>query len=99
DAEIAERGYRKLEAWMKFTNATGHPFEFNSPTYMSVNLRALKRLTDNIQDEDTRQRARAMSAKLGLSVALHVHRGTGRWAAPHGRAYHPSVICETPPEV
>jgi hypothetical protein len=99
DAEIAQRGYRKLEAWMNFTNATGHPFEFNSPTYMSVNLRALKRLTDHVQDEATRQRARAMSAKLGLSVALHIHGGTGRWAAPHGRAYHPSVICETPPEV
>jgi hypothetical protein len=99
DQEIAERGYRKLQAWMAFTNQSGHPFEFNSPTYMSVNLRALKRLTDHVQDKPTRQRARAMAAKLGLSVALHIHRSTGRWAAPHGRAYHPSVVCETPPEV
>lgn len=99
DQELAERGYRKLQAWMTFTNASGHPFEFNSPTYMSVNLRALKRLTDHVADEATRQRARAMAAKLGLSVALHIHRSTGRWAAPHGRAYHPSVVCETPPEV
>ncbi|MEZ4833855.1 MAG: hypothetical protein R2873_18050 [Caldilineaceae bacterium] len=99
DQEIAQRGYHKLEAWMHFTNASGHPFEFNSPTYMSVNLRALKRLADNVDDAATRQRARAMSARLGLSVALHIHGSTGRWAAPHGRAYHPSVICETPPEV
>jgi hypothetical protein len=99
DREIAERGYRKLQAWMEFTNASGHPFEFNSPTYMSVNLRALKRLTDHVQDETTQMRARAMAAKLGLSVALHIHHGTGRWTAPHGRAYHPSVVCETPPEV
>ncbi len=99
DAAIAQRGYRKLREWAAFTNASGHPFEFNSPTYMSVNLRALKRLADHVQDEETRLRARAMSAKLGLSVALHIHRRTGRWAAPHGRAYHPSVICETPPEV
>lgn len=98
DREIAERGYRKLQAWIDFTNASGHPFEFNSPTYMSVNLRALKRLVDHVADEATRQRARAMSAKLALSVALHIHRGTGRWTAPHGRAYHPSVVCETPPE-
>jgi hypothetical protein len=99
DREIAERGYGKFQAWMRFTNASGHPFEFNSPTYMSVNLRALKRLTDHIQDEATRTRARAMATKLALSVALHIHRGTGRWTAPHGRAYHPSVVCETPPEV
>ncbi|MBX2999698.1 MAG: hypothetical protein KF893_14360 [Caldilineaceae bacterium] len=99
DREIAERGYRKLQAWMEFTNRSGHPFEFNSPTYMSVNLRALKRLSDHVSDTDTRQRAQAMAAKLGLSVALHIHRGTGRWTAPHGRAYHPSVVCETPPEV
>jgi hypothetical protein len=99
DREIAQRGYRKLEAWMHFTNASGHPFEFNSPTYMSVNLRALKRLADHVDDAATRQRARAMSARLGLSVALHIHPRTGRWAAPHGRAYHPSVICETPPEI
>ena len=99
DREIAQRGYRKLEAWMHFTNASGHPFEFNSPTYMSVNLRALKHLADHVDDDATRQRARAMSARLGLSVALHIHPSTGRWAAPHGRAYHPSVICETPPEI
>ncbi len=98
DRTIAERGYSKLQAWMHFTNAAGHPFEFNSPTYMSVNLRALKRLADHVDDEATRQRARAMSARLGLSVALHIHRRTGRWTAPHGRAYHPSVVCETPPE-
>ena len=98
DREIAERGYAKLQRWMDFTNQSGHPYEFNSPTYMAVALRGLKRLADHVQDEDTRLRARAMAARLALSVALHIHRGTGRWAAPHGRAYHPSVICETPPE-
>jgi len=36
---------------------------------------------------------------MGLSTALHIHASTGRWAGPHGRAYHPSVVCETPPEM
>jgi hypothetical protein len=40
-----------------------------------------------------------MAARLALSVALHLHSGTGRWAGPHSRAYHPSVVCETPPEI
>jgi hypothetical protein len=99
DATIAGRGYRKLQAWIAFTNRSGHPFEYSSPTYTSVTLRALKQLVDQVQHPETRQRARAMAARLALSVALHLHTGTGRWAGPHSRAYHPSVICETPPEI
>jgi hypothetical protein len=99
DPSLAERGYRKLAAWIAFTNQSGHPFEFNSPTYTAVTLRALKQLADYTQHEETRQRAQAMTARLALSAALHIHPGTGRWAGPHGRAYHPSVICETSPEV
>jgi hypothetical protein len=99
DRSLAERGYRKLATWIAFTNQSGHPFEFNSPTYTAVTLRALKQLADYTLHTKTRQQARAMTARLALSAALHIHPGTGRWAGPHGRAYHPSVICETPPEV
>ena len=98
EASIAERGYAKLVEWMAYTNRSGHPFEYNSPTYTAVTLRALKRLVDWVQHEETRIRAKTMAARLALSTALHIHRGTGRWAGPHGRAYHPSVVCETPPE-
>lgn len=99
DAAIAQRGYRKLVEWMAFTDMNGVPYEYNSPTYGAVNLRALKRLADLVQDNDTRIRARTMSARLGLSAALHIHAKTGRWAGPHSRAYHPSVVCETEAEV
>jgi hypothetical protein len=99
DDALAQRGYRKLAQWIAYTGQHGHPLEFNSPTYTSVTLRSLKQLVDLVRDEDTRIRAQAMSAKLALSVALHIHAGTGRWAGPHGRAYQPTVVCETPPEI
>ena len=99
DQVIAERGYRKLAAWMAFTDAQGIAFEWNSPTYGSVDIRALKLLADLTQHAETRIRAHTAAARMGLSTALHIHTGTGRWAGPHGRAYHPSVVCETPPEI
>ena len=99
DAAIAERGYGKLRAWIAFTCLSGHPMEYNSPTYTAVSLRALDRLARFVQDNDTRIRARAFAARLALSAALHIHPGTGRWAAPHSRAYHPSVVGANPPEM
>jgi hypothetical protein len=95
---IAERGYRKLAAWMAFTDREGIAFEWNSPTYGSVDIHALKLLADLTRDDETRMGARTAAARMGLSTALHIHAATGRWAGPHGRAYHPSVVCETPPE-
>lgn len=99
DPVIAQRGYDKLVAWMAYTNEHGHPLEYNSPTYSAVTIRALKQLIALVQDETTKQNAQAMSARLALSIALHIHTPTGRWAGPHGRAYQPSVVCETPPEL
>jgi hypothetical protein len=98
DPAIAARGYRKLVEWMAFTDQHGIPFEYNSPTYTAVIIRALKLLCDLTQHDDTRIRARTISARLALSVGLHIHPRTGRWAGPHSRAYQPTVICETPPE-
>jgi hypothetical protein len=99
DVQIASRGYRKLIVWMAFTDREGTPFEYNSPTYTPVTLRALAQLAALVQHSDTRTRARAALARLGLSAALHIHAGTGRWAGPHSRAYHPSVVAETEAEV
>lgn len=98
DIETASRGYRKLVEWMAFTDQHGTPFEYNSPTYTAVVVRALKLLVDLTQHRDTRIRARTATARLGLSIGLHIHPRTGRWAGPHSRAYQPTVVCETPPE-
>ncbi len=98
DAELAARGARKLVTWMAFTDQHGIPFEYNSPTYTAVTIRALARLAALVQDADTRIRAQTALARVGLSAALHIHSGTDRWAGPHSRAYHPSIVCETEPE-
>ncbi len=99
DPVIAHRGYTKLRQWIGFTCRSGHPMEYNSPTYTAVSLRALALLAESVQDSDTRIRARAFAARLAVSAALHIHPGTGRWVAPHSRAYHPSVVGATPPEI
>lgn len=99
DPAIAARGYRKLVEWMAFTDQFGTPFEFNSPTYSRVTLNALGELIRLVQHEDTRVRARTMATRLGISAALHIHQQTGRWAGPHSRAYQPTVVAETEPEI
>lgn len=99
DDVIAQRGYDKLVRWMMFTDLSGIPREYNSPTYTPVIIRALKRLTDLTTHEPTRINARTLATRLGLSTLLHIHRATGRWAGPHSRAYQPSVVCERPPEI
>ncbi|MBZ0299397.1 MAG: hypothetical protein K8J31_06645, partial [Anaerolineae bacterium] len=99
DAASAQRGYDKLVRWLDFTSESGIPREYNSPTYTAVIVWALKILSDLTRHEPTRIRARAMLARLAVSIGLHLHRGTGRWAGPHARVYHPTVECETPPEV
>lgn len=92
------RGRAKLAAWLEFTNRSGHLHEYNSPTYLPVSVRSLALLAELTQDTTTRSRSHALLARLGLSVVLHLHHGTGRWAGPHGRAYQPSITTDTPPE-
>lgn len=104
DEALLRRGRQKLADWIAFTNRSGHPLEYNSPTYTSVSLRALKRLRDHVSDGEVQRLANRMTERLAISMVLHIHgdgerRGTGRWAGPHSRAYQPSVVCETPPEI
>jgi hypothetical protein len=99
DERIRRRGYEKFVAWMQLTDTNGTPYEFNSPTYTNVDINAIKILSNLTSDAATRALAQAALAKLGLSVALHIHPQIGRWAGPHGRAYQPSIACETRPEI
>jgi len=98
DAAIADRGRRRLREWIAFTNSNGALFEFNSPTYFGVTLRALHSLATLAPDEDTRVRARTLAARMALSIALRIQPASGRWAGPHSRAYHHTTFCQRKPE-
>ncbi len=99
DDAIAKRGYDKLNDWIAYTDRSGTPREYNSPTYTRVCVNALGILSRYLKDETSRVRARTFAARIGITVGLHIHPATGRWAGPHSRAYHPTVICEGPAEV
>ena len=99
DEKIAQRGYDKLNAWIEYTDRSGTPREYNSPTYTRVCVNALGKLSRYLANEEARIRARTFAARIGITVGLHIHPATGRWAGPHSRAYHPTVICEGPPEI
>jgi hypothetical protein len=99
DDAIARRGYDKLDAWIAYTDRSGTPREYNSPTYTRVCVNALGILSRYLKDETSRVRARTFAARIGITVGLHIHPATGRWAGPHSRAYHPTVVCEGPAEI
>ncbi|HAA77884.1 TPA: hypothetical protein DCE37_22495 [Candidatus Latescibacteria bacterium] len=99
DSAIAQRGYGKLNAWIAYTDRSGTPREYNSPTYTRVCVNALGILGRYLKDEESRVRARTFAARIGLTVGHHIHPSTGRWAGPHSRAYHPTIVCESPPEI
>jgi hypothetical protein len=99
DEGIAARGYAKLDAWIAYTDRSGTPREYNSPTYTRVCVNALGILSRYLQDETARIKARTFAARIGVTVGQHIHPATGRWAGPHSRAYHPTVVCEGPAEI
>jgi hypothetical protein len=92
DKETAKRGYNKLVRWMRHTDKSGIPAEFNSPGYARVAVRVLKRLTDLVEHSPTRFRARTYAGRLGLSIALHISTSTRQWAGPYCRAYLGQVM-------
>ena len=95
DEETSKRGYDKLVRWMRHTDKSGIPTEFNSPGYARVAINVLKRLTDLVEHTPTRFRARTIVARLGLSIALHVSTSTRQWAGPYSRAYLGQMMGDT----
>lgn len=92
DPEIAQRGYDKLMDWMEFTDRSGGNYEYNSLPYTVVAINVLSTLNRLVKDEDTRVRSSVVLSRMALGAYLHAHTPTLRWAGPHGRAYHGSVI-------
>lgn len=95
DRALSTRATAKLEEWISHTNRAGHPLEFNSPTYTPIALRTLDGIAQRYADSSIGVLAKVMSTRIALSVALHLHRETGRWAGPHGRSYYNAVTSGT----
>jgi hypothetical protein len=87
DERYVERGARRLQEWLAFTDAAGAPHEYNSPTYLAVDLMRLAALAEHARDASIAKLARLAEDKLWLHVAAHYHPGLAQLAGPHSRAY------------
>ncbi len=95
DEHHEERGRRKLDDWIAFTARSGAPHEYNSPTYLGVDLTALASLAEHTRDPDVGLKARLMEERLWLHVAGRFHRSTCQIAGPHCRAYRSNTVGAT----
>ena len=87
EARYIERGARRLDEWLAFTNASGAPHEFNSATYAAVDIRRLAALAEHTRDPRIALKARIAEERMWLHVAAHYHPGLAQLAGPHSRAY------------
>jgi hypothetical protein len=92
DDHHVERGHHKLDAWIAFTVRSGGPHEYNSPTYLGVDLAALAGLAEHARDPSVSLKARLMEERLWLQAAARFHRPTCQLAGPHCRAYRNDTV-------
>ncbi|MDP9236978.1 MAG: hypothetical protein M3P30_06205 [Chloroflexota bacterium] len=82
-----ERGTRRLDEWLEFTGRSGAPHEFNSPTYLAVDIQRLAFLAEYTADPALALKARVAEERLWLHVAAHYHPQLAQLAGPHSRSY------------
>src|SRR5581483_9125431 len=87
DRRMVARGARRLREWLARTRATGVPHEYNSPTYLGVDLLRLAALATEARDADTAALAREAEALVWRHVAARYHPGLAQLAGPHSRSY------------
>ncbi len=87
DAYYTERGARRLDEWFEFTNRSGAPHEFNSPTYLAVDIARMAMLAEHADDPAVALKARLAEERLWLHVAAHYHGELAQLAGPHSRSY------------
>ncbi len=87
DDDFVERGARRLDEWFAFTNASGAPHEYNSPTYAAVDIARLAHLAEHAKSRAIALKARVAEERLWLHVATHYHPELGQLAGPHSRSY------------
>ena len=82
-----ERGARRLDEWFEFTSRSGAPHEYNSPTYLAVDIARMAVLAEHTRDPRIALKARVAEERLWLHVAAHYHPGLAQLAGPHSRSY------------
>ncbi len=84
---FAERGARRLDEWLALTAASGAPHEFNSPTYLAVDILRIAALASGTTDPGIAAKAQTAEVLLWRHVAAHYHPGLAQLAGPHSRSY------------
>jgi hypothetical protein len=92
DAHFQEIGKQRWAHWVRYTIQSGAPREFNSTTYMGMDLTMLDKLQQYALDAEIRFQARLLQERVWLHVALHVHRPTRQLAGPHSRMYWGAML-------
>jgi hypothetical protein len=87
DDRYVERGRLRLDDWLAFTGSCGAPHEYNSPTYLAVDLARMAALAEWARDGSIALRARVAEELLWHHVATHWHPGLLQLAGPHARSY------------
>jgi hypothetical protein len=87
DAGFQEIGKQRWSHWVRYTTESGAPREYNSATYMGMNLTVLAKLQAMTEDPVIRLQARLLYERFWLHAALHIHRPTRQLAGPHARCY------------
>ena len=87
DRAYVERGRRRLDEWFEFTNRSGAPHEYNSPTYLAVDIMRMAALAEWTRDPEVALKARVAEERLWLHVAAHYHPALAQLAGPHSRSY------------
>jgi hypothetical protein len=84
--EVAQEGYRRLDAFCLWTWAFGIQ-EYCSPTYYGTDLDGLLFIHRFAQRESVRQQAAALLDLFWTDLALNWFAPAGRLAGPHSRTY------------
>lgn len=82
-----ERGRARLAEWWEFTNQAGAPHEYNSPTYLSVDISRMAALAEHTRNPEIALMARMAEERLWLHVAAHYAPQLAQLAGPHSRSY------------
>jgi hypothetical protein len=87
DQRFVDRGHRRLDDWFAFTDRSGAPHEFNSPTYAAVDIARMAALAAHTRDPEIVLKARIAEERLWLHSAAHYHPLLAQIAGPHARSY------------